>query len=392
MDIKNGFLSPLQLLGLGFKTANKAFGSVLALVLFIALLSGLAVGVVTLAGFLFGPRASLILAVPVYILLYFFNFVLMTAAVQLLAAKLEKRGLTATESFTNSIRPAFYFALSSLILLVPGMLLYVGAYLSGSSAVVLIVCVGVALLQLPFMFTLYAAALRDEGPVGALRYSWELTTKYWWRILLTFAVWMGLVVCLILAAACLVKALLSPQFSALFFSGNTPMALQMLPFMLMGWLAGISKPMIIAAVVVLIALHGFIMLSIQAALVALFLNLDGNNSPISGREINIADELSNKNEPLAENILSEVEVKQAAIRTHSDEDTTRHLDQVYQAQEHLANAIDQEEDRMPTILFDEDMAQRLAESERQMQERKQRAEQQKEDDGQQSIKISDKPL
>ncbi len=392
MDIKNGFLSPLQLIGLGFKTANKAFGSVLALVLFIALLSGLAIGVVALAGFLFGPTATVILAVPVYILIYFFNFVLMTAVAQLLAAKLEKRGLTMTESFSGSLRPAFYFVLSTLILLIPSALLSFGASLSGSSTVVFLVTLGVVLLQLPFMFTLYAAALRDEGPIGALRYSWDLTTRYWWRILLAVLVWIGLVVCLVLAAACLVKALLSPEVSALFFSGDSAMAAQMLPFMLMGWLAGISKPMIIAIAVIFMALNGFIMLSIQATFVALFLNLDYHNSPISGREINLTGELTDQNGQLAEDILSEVEVKQAAIRTHTDEDTTRHLDQVYQAQEHLANAIDQEEDRMPTILFDEDMAQRLAENERQMQERKQRAEQQKGDEGQQSIKMSDKPL
>lgn len=392
MDIKNGFLSPLQLIGLGFKTANKAFGSVLALGILTMLLSGIAIGIMALAGFLFGPRATLILAIPVYILIYFFNFVLISATVQLLAAKLEKRGLTVTESFSGSLRPAFYFVLSALILVIPSILLSFGASLSGSSMVVILVSVGVTLLQLPFMFTLYATALRDEGPIGALRYSWDLTTKYWGRILLTLATWLGLVICLILAAACVLKALLSPELRSLFFSGNPQMAAQMLPFMVMGWVAGISKPMIIAIVVIFMAINGFIMLAIQATFVALFLNLDYHSSPISGREINIAEHLPGANEQLAEDILSEVQVKQAAIRTNSDEDTTRHLEQVYQAQEHLANAIDQEEDRMPTILFDEEMARRLAENERQMQERKQRAEQQKGDEGQQSIKMSDKPL
>ena len=93
-------------------------------------------------------------------------------------------------------------------------------------------------------------------------------------------------------------------------------------------------------------------------------------------------------------VMPDVMIKQASIRTDADADpdTARHLDQVYSAQEHLPQSLEQEEDRMPTILFDEEMAKQLAENEERMRLSKEQAAKRKEDDQQQSIKISDKPL
>ena len=82
----------------------------------------------------------------------------------------------------------------------------------------------------------------------------------------------------------------------------------------------------------------------------------------------------------ASDVMPDISVKQASVRTDADPDTARHLDQVYRAQEHLGPRPGAEEDRMPTILFDEDMARQLAESEEKMRQSKEAADKRKDDE------------
>lgn len=386
MELKNGPLSLFRLILGGFKTANQAFGSALALFIMVVLLSALMMGLAAASGFIFGPRTGLLLQIPVSALVSFFGVVFSTALIKILAAKMEKYGLSASESFSGSVIPSVYFIISSLILAVPAGAVFLGAALTRSAAVILITYAALALALLPFMFIQHAAALRHEGPVSALRYSWELGTSYYIHILLTLLALAGLAVCVVLGVFCALKAF-APQLAPFLSSANPQMALLML-------MMKFSKIQIITGLVILSFLYGYALLAMQAIITGLFLNLDYSKRAAQSRELDAlaAAAAAASAGPVPPPVMPDVMVKQASIRTQSDDSTTRHLDQVYSAQEHLAHALEQEEDRMPTILFDESMAKQLAETEKQMKKHKEQAAKKQDDDGQQSIKMSDKSL
>lgn len=382
MELKNGPISLFRLILGGFQTANRAFGSALFLFILVALLSFLLQGLAVGAGFLFGPKVGLIFQLPASLLVSFFGVVFTSALIQILAAKIEKSGMRAPESFSSSIVPSFYFILSSLILGIPAAAVLFAAMLTHSALAVSAVYVALVFVMLPFMFTQHAAVLRNEGPVGALRYSWELGTAYYLHILLTLLALAGLGVCFVLGIFCALKALV-PHFMQMAATGN-PMLLFL----------QYSKIQIVTGLVIFIFLYAYALLTVQAIITGLFLNLDYCNRAAHSRELDsLAEAAAAKPRPdVVSAVMPDIAVKQASIRTQSDEDTTKQLDQVYSAQEHLAQALEQEEDRMPTILFDEAMAKQLAQTEEEMKKRKEQSGQKKEDDGPESIKMSDKTL
>lgn len=385
MELKNGPISLFKLILGGFKTANQAFGSVLFLFILIILLSALMTGVVMGAGFLFGPKTALVLQIPLSLLLSFFGLVFTTAVIQILGAKIEKNGLSASGSFASSLLPSVYFIISTLILAVPAAVVLAAAAFTRSALVIGLVYAALYFVLLPFIFTQHAAALRHEGPISSLRYSWELGTAYYLHVLLTLLALVGLGVCAVLGVFCLFKAL-APQMPG-FASAQPQMVLLML-------MMKFSKIQIITGLVAFSFLYGYALLTFQAVITALFINLDYSKRAAQSRELDALAE-ANAAAPIpdaAGGAMPDVMVKQAAVRTQSDDDTAKQLDQVYSAQEHLARALEQEEDRMPTILFDESMAKQLAETQEQFNKQKEHSAKRKEDDGRDSIKISDKSL
>lgn len=399
MELKNGLVSVLRLISISLKAANQAFGSVIAAAIWTALFCGLLVGIVFLSHFI-SPILPVILQIPLSLAFAFISLLFPMAIIQILAAKLEKTGMTASEALTSSIVPSFYSIISSLILAIPAMVLVGAAAFSKSALAIVVVYLILAFAFIPFMFLQQSLVLRQQGPIEALKYSWEIGSTFYARILLMFASIFAGIIIFVLGVFCVVKAFKPEWMDFIYTTSQVPQ--QMLPFYLASYINMIPKPLLIAGVIIAVALYIFVFLTAEAFLTALFLNLDyclcgGNNReadlPILPEQTFISQPQT-PHTPIEDPLIHthQVSVKQEAIQTESvDENTIRHLEQVYNPQEHLDRAIDQDEDRMPTILFDEDMMKQLAENEKQMRERQERAQQQ-DDDTPDSIKMSDKTL
>ncbi len=384
MDIKNKPLSFFSLFFHSLKVANQVFGSVLALCLIILLISALIIAIVIGGAFLWGPKVLLPLMILASLLMSFLNMLFSTATIQIVAAKIEKRGFSAWEGLTGSIVPTFYIILSVLIITIPTQILLFAAKLSHSDIIVALCSIALIFAVLPFCFTMQAIALREEGPISALRYSWDLACKHYGRILLIFFGFTLFFIFIMLATVCVIKAFFPTLLLMLMSKLNASI------------LMGYPGHAIIGALILFYALLLYLYLVIQVAWTGLFLNLDYLSRSSLNRELEsaLAGDIPQTPQPAETPVMPEVMIKQASVRTdaEADPDTARHLDQVYSAQEHLARALEQEEDRMPTILFDEDMAKQLAENEEKMRQHKEQAAQRKDEEDQQSIKISDKPL
>lgn len=383
MKLNQKLLSIFQLILLSLTTANEAFGGALGLLcllagtFFLFLVITFGIGIV----FFKSGYAFLLLASPVLqIIAGFLSLVFSLSIVQLLAAKLEKTGVSSTDCFSSSFLPTFYLAVSLLLIGIPFFLI---AFLAAQthSSFVLYLTKGVScFLTLPFVFVPFAIILRGEGPLAAIRYSWHLASKNYLRILFVIF-FLAILSCLFsLALACCAKAFL-PDTISLHFWTSLPAKLQTIR----------SYAIPIGAVAFILAVY--IYLTVYAFWTALFLNLDYCGNKIVGTERELVFSQDGLASPLPEVAdVPDVQIKQASVLTRSDEHTEKHLDEVYQAQEHLAQAMPQEEDRMPTILFDDEMARQLAENERKMQQRQEAAAQKKQEDDTDSIKMSDKPL
>ena len=391
MELKNGPVSTFKLFFYSLKAANQAFGTVLALavmiVFFVALLAGICIGISVLLNRPFGLGA---ITLPLPIINTFLQIVFMLASIRILAARFEKAGISAYESFRDAVVPAVYFIISSLILsIIAAAAVFFVLSFFNSSMLIAVGLVAVCLALLPFCFTQQALILRAEGPISALRYSWELGVRHYVRILLTSILLILFFVFLILALFCILKAVLPAQYAFYLSAQGIPMLALVLPILLMQ----VPKLYLLLGGFVLFILWLYFVLFAQGVWTGLFLNLDYLDRNAESRELNARAEAAAAavNTP-ASDVMLDVSVKQASVRTDADPDTARHLDQVYRAQEHLAHALEQEEDRMPTILFDEDMARQLAESEEKMRQSKEAADKRKDDEEPKSIRMSNKSL
>ena len=378
MELRNGPISVFHLIFNALKVANQAFGSALSLFFIILLCFALLISILIGCNFLMGPRVMMMLSIPVGILLAFLNLIFTTAIIQILAAKMEKVGCTAWDSFSGSIVPSCYFLVSSLILGVLSFLVILCGQIAHSSWVLVFCYALVFFVSLPFMFTQQVLALRNEGPISALRYSWQLGAPHYLRLLGTLLTLGILFLIILLAAGCAVKAF-APQILTMAQYGINPI------FLLQ------SKLQVLIVLVVVYAIVFYVYLFVQGVITGLFLNLDYSSRSTGNRQADIQPQLQEAARQ-TETLGSDISVTQSSIRTDSTADTAQHLDQVYKAQEHLAQAIEQEEDRMPTILFDEEMAKQLAENEEKMRRSQEEAAKNKDDNEPKSVKMSDNSL
>lgn len=381
MNLRKGPLSVFQLIKVGLVTANRAFGAALGLFVMLVLVSVLIVLVNVGFGMVFGYQ-------PIWLKLItsVINGLLTTAfwvaLIQVLASRMEKTGLSVVEAIQNSLLPSVYWIISSILLMIPVLLLGIAAGFSHSVWVTAVAVILILFLSIPFIFVLPVLALRQEGPIGALQYSWHLGTAHYWRILWTlFVFWLIGMMC-ILAVACAIKIL----FPVLFANPG------MLQLQAMIWLAQTPKLYLLLFGLLAMGLYAFLLLVIWAIYTAFFLSLDYCNRQTANREVDVQP-LAQKPVAPSIDISPEVVVKQASVATQTDEATNLHLEQVYSAKNYPQQSVLQEEDRMPTILFDEDMAQQLAENERRMQEQKDKSEKQPDEpEDEQKIQISKESL
>ena len=352
MELKKGPLSFFQLIIGGLKTANRAFGAALALLAFAFVINVGTIAIITVGTLLF-RRFALIIQIPFGLCLALMGVIISLALIQILASKIEKTGLGAWDSLTSSVLPAIYFIVSSLLLIIPVLLVLVGAVATHSAIVVAVACILLFFLMLPFVFVRHAIVLREEDPISALRYSWVLVTSHYGRVLL-YLLGIGLLaVFYSLVWVCALKALAG--------DANNSQMLQM-------QLMALPKLSVALGGLMGFVISFFVSLTFEAFFTILFLNLDYCHRQVKMREHDtpLVQAAVGVTDPVT--LTKEVKVKHASVETTVNENTIGHLEKVYSAQEHLSKGIQQEEDRMPTLLFDEDMMKKLSETQQKQEE------------------------
>ena len=305
---------------------------------------------------------------------------------QLLAVKAEKTGESMAQLSSRAVFPTIYLILFYILIGIAVAALSFLAVMSHSVWAVGIFFLLVLFLGVvPLFFAPMAIALRDQGPIQAVHYSWALVKYHYIKVL-----------CTLVAAALLPGAYMAGAIYAvyagipLYFAGSFDLA-NLSPV----WYA-------VAAALLL----GYIMmLYVSLAFpVLMFLNLDyGYNrgsfnvpdaDQLAQSEQNIYDASSvlpaNMGVPVQQvkpQARPEVGIKKASVSSTGEDFTADHLDQVYSPDNaKVQEYMQQDEDRMPTILFDDDMAQQIAESRKQWEKNPQKEDTPEDDSG--SIKIS----
>lgn len=374
MELKQGLLSVFKLVSGGMKTACRCFLSAFILLILLLIVFFLCRLADNQAAALLGPQlagwAHTLLGLAQAAL----GLMSVLALIKLAAARAEKYGLTLSESLAAVWLPAGYFVLGFLLLSIPVFVLLLAACQIHAPQITVMVCIWLGLAALPFVLFPQVLVLRDEKPLPALRYSWDLGTDHYVRLVGVLLLLAVLVAFVALAASCAVKGLFPQLFSQQ---------------RLTTWLAALPQNHFLILVTVAALGILFIFLTILSTLTVLFLNLDYTHRLVQNRESDAAQAVTLA-AATSDEVTPEVGVTQTSVRTHTDEDTARHLDQVYSAQEHLSRANAKEEDRMPTILFDDDLARQITQSEQALQPAE--AAPAEEDPGADSVKISDKPL
>ena len=392
MELNKKLLSNIQLITAGLKTANQVFGSAIAVRLYVLFVVGLPIFLFLY--FYVRPNPFILLALftsPIKFIVFLviaglismlIGWAITMADIQLLGANMEGTHATAISALTSSFVPAIYWVASCILLGIPFGLIVWGVVAAKSLPFLLVFLVTCFFLLAFFVFIPYAITIRGENPISSILYSWRLGAKYYFRILLFQLTLFGLCLVMVLAFACLLKAFL-PAF---FTSGAKNLA---------AYIMSLSIPMLYKIIlnIIIAMVNIYIQLAINGMWAAMFLNLDYASEEMLINESELVFSQNGVTSPLPQQTdVPDVQVKQASIHTQTDAHTEKHLDEVYQAQEHLDRAMPQEEDRMPTILFDDEMARQMEENERKMQQHQEATAQKQQEDDQDSIKMSDKPL
>lgn len=381
MELKKGII-PLHTLFLGsFGAAARSYGSVIILAILLFIIStALSWGLVKL-GLISLPQlmaAGLLMG----LISMFLSSVLQLGVINILDGKLEKNGRTIPEALMRSLLPALVFTILMVVVPLPLALLI---RFSASMLTPLLAVIALLLLVLGgvlFIFVPQALALRSANPVGAVVLSFQLVAAHYLRVLaalILFAVIPGLFLFLSAAA---VSTYLIPFLVQQGWMSMTA------PFSQFGWYG-------VAAGIVYMLLFYYVLLSMVAALTALFLNLDYlHNRPVGQFEPETDPNIPPPADRafVAADLLAgeEVQVLTSSVKSvdHHD-DLAKQFDSVYSSLEkdqfqQQAQPGD-EEDRMPTIFFDEDMARQLAQNN---QPAKAKPTENKGPEGPDSIKIS----
>lgn len=258
---------------------------------------------------------------------------------------------------------------------------YVMAALSVLALVAVPLYVGARLLYAPA-----AIALRDQGPFEAIRYSFQLTSGS--RIFTAI----GALLIIFFLPMLFVGLVLYGGYITipLYFADSFNLA-----NLSAGWMAAIGG---------IGLLYFIILLALPAFWVLVFLNQDyGYNRDsftpqaelkLNSQETQVFGANNNVLPPGSGNIVTPEEVANVAVVKSSisaateDTVTQQHLQQVYQPKPEDLVQYTEEEDRMPTIMFDDEMARQI-EQERTMWENKQKQDKtQKGEDDAPSVKMS----
>lgn len=340
-----------------------------------------------------------------YFLAAYFGVVLL----RIFGAKAEKTDETVSNSFSASLFPAFYqLALNFLYGLVWGGAAFVAFFLlkdkitiwamelathtGGAGTIISLIFTALAMFAIPLylgarlLYAPVAIALREQGPIAAVIYSWQLTEGP--RIFTALG-------------AMLITFLLPFVFlGAVLYTGYVTIPLYFADTFNLAQLSPVWIGVLVAAGLIYLT----ILLALPAFLVLVFLNQDyGHNRDsfapqaelkITSQENQVFGENNNILPPGVGNLVTSqdvhsVQVSKSSVRAATDEDITeQHLQQVYQPKPEDLVQYAEEEDRMPTILFDDEMARQIEQESTMWQVKQEQDKAKKGEDDAPSVKMS----
>lgn len=393
MDFKKKPFNLFTLWVESFKLANNTFGALVLLVFLLLVFIAFALTTIVIVStklvlpgamttpFLAGISTFTLIMIASYIAYFIFPCTL----INMVSARANKVGTALPECFWKALIPSFYLLLASLVIGIPTAIIQWLIRSAGFSNMGLILmAVLVFGIYVPSAFTAPAIALRGENPVSAIRYSMDLVFRRYFRTaILLVSVWLAPFVGLALAVGGLVVGI------PLFFAGSFDIT-----NLTLGWYI-----VFLAAALVYI----FSLYFAFTANTLLFLNLDhGFNR--DGFEISDAVKLAGKSSTTALPVTAGMPVarpkddilnpnEQVGMLTTVSPETNEmnvdeHLNQVYSPDNvKVQQYMHQEEDRMPTILFDDEMAKEMAKNQEMFASKRTKTDT-PEDNGPENIKLS----
>lgn len=320
-----------------------------------------------------------------------FSSFLGVVLIRLFAARAEEDIVSLSDVAASSFLPTVYTIVYSLMWGVVGLACAVISKVLGNTlTAILAIPAGLVLFffSIRLCFAPFAIAAREQNPIAALLHSWQLTSRRFFYTLGIIFI-SGLVPTLFILLVMYGLYVVIP----LYFAGSFNLAHPSILWICVG-------------IVILLCWVG-VWLSMAAYWVLVFLNLDYRDNRGAGLADRVAvdmpqPQLVQAPTPVVmqaapttvrqpEPQQQEVQIVRASVKTHeSDDSIEKHLEQVYQPKPQ--DVIEYtEEDRMPTILFDDEMARQMEENRRKWEEEqaKSRQRNQHDDDGNTSpIKMS----
>ena len=298
---------------------------------------------------------------------------------KIIASQAETDLASLSDLMASSVLPAIYTLILFLLLgIVAGIVTFISAFISHLISPVFILAF--ALVALFFMTRLLFApmliALREQAPIHALIHSWELTGGHFFRVLV------ALLLSAVFPLLCVGGLIYGLYVGIPLYFADSFNIVHLTP----GWWIAFALLAILLVV---------IQLSMVSFLVLVFLNLDYTQSEQPAAQAPTAYEKGTvmaRASTVSQTVAPDVKILKASVKTHpSDESLSQHLNEVYQPRPETA--VNQtEEDRMPTIVFDDEMAAQMARERAQWEQEKaknaQQANNSPEDNGNGFIKMS----
>nr|QGT50606.1 hypothetical protein Elusimicrob1349_0760 [uncultured Elusimicrobia bacterium] len=364
--------------------------------------------------FVAAEAALLWIGVPNFILKLaniFFSAYFAVVLLRIFGAKAERTDETVSNSLSAAVFPAFYQLIFNILYgavwVIVGLvfafvfkgsttlslwMMSILTHTAGSGTIVSIILTVAAISAVPLyigarlLYAPAAIALREQGPIAAIIYSFQLTSGK--RILTALG---ALLITILLPIAFIATILYGGYvIIPLHFADSFNLA-QLTP----AWIG-------VLAVIALVYL--LILLALPAFLVLVFLNQDyGHNRDsftpqaelkLTSQETKVFGADNNILPPGAGNIVRQedvrgVEVVKSSVSAMPDDGITQqHLQQVYKPKPEDLVQYAEEEDRMPTILFDDDIARQIEQERNMWQNKQQQDKTQKGEDDAPSVKMS----
>lgn len=338
MDIREPH-SFIALFFASFQLINRAFGTLLGFVITAVIGYGL------LAALVLTPVPHFVIA----LLSVLYSVFLSVVFLKLLAAKAEGDNLSLPDASASALLPTIYFI---ILLMIFGFLGLCGGLIKQFTGATPYSAISITLGVVSFLFYIAVffaplmVAVREQNPVAALLYSAQLVRRHILYVICVIIL-MNITPLLVMTGIGYGLYVTIPLYFADSFN-----------------LAHLSAPWIGVGVVCAVVLI-LVQLAMAAYYVLAFLNLDYMDNRLAAPVMPQAQVSAQPDDilppgagPVAQ-MGQDIQVTKASVKTTAAEDVLdQHLDQVYQpgTQDVIQYT---EEDRMPTILFDDEMAKQM---------------------------------